>query len=77
MKTEILFFGQLTEITGSDAIEVEAVEDLGMLRNKLEAQFPALAGARYLVAVNQEVVRDNRKIAPGDQVALLPPFSGG
>ena len=46
----------------------------------LLARHPGLAALRNccLVARNQEFVRDEETLLqPGDEIALLPPFSGG
>jgi sulfur-carrier protein len=39
--------------------------------------FGGSAGARVLVAVNQEVVPANTLIKDGDEVAFFPPVTGG
>ena len=76
-KVNILAFGQLTEITGQNAWQMEEVTDIDQLRSLLVEEYPALAQSKYLVAVNMEVIRGNVTLKPGDVVALLPPFSGG
>jgi molybdopterin converting factor subunit 1 len=35
------------------------------------------AGATPVAAVNRSVVAESTKVAPGDEVAFLPPVSGG
>jgi len=76
-KIDLLAFGQLTDITGQSAWEMESVTDTDQLKTILVDNYPALAQSKYLVAVNMEVVRGNVILKSGDVVALLPPFSGG
>ncbi len=76
-KISLLAFGQLTDITGHSAWEMEDITDTDQLKTILSEQYPVLAQSKYLVAVNMEVVRGNVLLKPGDKVALLPPFSGG
>ena len=46
---------------------------------RLAEEFPALKGHRDSVgfAVNQEYVHDDYRPRPGDEVAFIPPVSGG
>ena len=76
-KLALLAFGQLTDITGQGAWEMESVADTDQLKAILVEKYPQLTQAKYLVAVNMEVVRGNVVLKSGDVVALLPPFSGG
>ena len=51
------------------------------LLKKLSEEYPALANilscGRILVSVNQEFVKPDAPVRDGDEVALMPPFSGG
>lgn len=55
------------------------VRTVGDLQRHLETQHPELGGMwqRLAVAVNGEVVDAARPLQDGDEVALLPPVSGG
>lgn len=77
MTTEVLIFGQLTDITSAGKLQVEDAVDTNTLLEKLKAIHPGLAAAKFVVAVNSQVVKENTVLSPGVQVALLPPFSGG
>lgn len=76
MKVNVLFFGSLTDIAGN-SMQVNNVNDLYELMNELREQFPALKSARYITAVDKEVVDENVLLRDGSVVALLPAFSGG
>ena len=77
MKITILFFGQLAEITGTSNIKLSDIADTDDLRNKLQQQFPALEKMTFSIAVNKKMTQENTILKPEDEVALLPPFSGG
>lgn len=73
---KVLFFGELKSITGSSEIQSDAT-DIHQLRNTLLTQWPQLQSKTFSIAVNRVVVHDNIGLAPGDEVACMPPFSGG
>ncbi len=77
MTTQVLFFGQLTDITGTSSLKMEEATDTDQLKQALYSQFPGLAAKNFLVSVNQQVITDKTKLQPNSTVALLPPFSGG
>lgn len=77
----MLFFGQLKEIVGLEQDDAELsqgsrVEDLFETYGR---RFPKLAEFRPSIAasVNQEYVNWRAPLAAGDEVAFLPPVSGG
>src|SRR5271165_350626 len=81
MRIRVLFFGQLKEIVGvaeddADLSDGARVEDLF---ERYGRQFPKLAEFRPSIAasVNQEYAGWRAPLAAGDEVAFLPPVSGG
>ncbi len=74
---KVLVFGQLTDITGSDTLEVAEAPDTGRLLEQLKQRFPALETAAFLLAVDQQVIENLTALSPDSVAALLPPFSGG
>ena len=74
---EVILFGQLTDITGSNTIVVDNIADTDSLVETINRLYPAMAGVKYLIAVNKKVVQHNTAITEAGTVALLPPFSGG
>jgi molybdopterin converting factor subunit 1 len=81
MRVHVLFFGQLKEITGvseedADLSEGARVEDLF---ERYGRRFPKLAEFRPSIAasVNQEYSGWRAPLSTGDEVAFLPPVSGG
>ncbi|MGO8696657.1 MAG: MoaD/ThiS family protein [Limisphaerales bacterium] len=77
----VLFFAQLKDVTGCDALDLAPPSPLdgnGLWAVLLE-KFPGLAAHRSSVrlARNCEYAGPEAMFAPGDEVALLPPVSGG
>lgn len=76
MKVQVRMFGSFQERFGYTTTELE-VDSVAALKQLLEAEQPHIAALNYLVAVNQELVREDRPLRAGDEVALMPPFAGG
>lgn len=75
-----MFFAQLREVTGLPAAEVSAdAVDAGQLWNLLETRWPGLSAHRAAVrlARNGSYAADGEIFREADEVALLPPVSGG
>ncbi len=77
----VLFFAQLKEVTGCEAVDISSSSPLdrdGLWAALLE-KFPALAAHRPSVrlARNCEYAAPETMFIEGDEVALLPPVSGG
>ena len=77
----MLLFARLRDAAGADAVPVElpAAATVADLRRRLAAAHPALAGLleRSAVAVNHDFADADRRLAAGDEVAIIPPVSGG
>ena len=76
MSMHIIFFGRLADIAGN-SVFVHDVADTDSLINALQNTYPALAEAKYVIAVNKQVITSNTLLNENSVVALLPPFSGG
>lgn len=77
MSLKILFFGQLTDFVKKNELETENFSDTGKLIKYLETEYKNLKNAEYSLAVNKNIVKGTVKLNENDEVALLPPFSGG
>ena len=79
MKITVLFFARSREIVGKDQIEIEVPEGEGVsfLVDRLQSQHPELLGMGSRIAVNSDYVEKDFKLRDGDQVAVIPPISGG
>jgi molybdopterin synthase catalytic subunit len=81
MRVRVLFFGQLKDITGVTSEDAELSEGARVedLFARYGRKFPKLAEFRTSIAasVNQEYAGWRAPLASGDEVAFLPPVSGG
>ena len=84
MAGTVLLFGKLKDAFGAASIPLPAgVATAANLRAKLADENPDLAAMlrskSIRIAVNQELVADEAAtlITPQDEIALLPPLSGG
>jgi molybdopterin synthase catalytic subunit len=81
MNVLVRYFAGHRDITGRSEEQV-ALEDgatVGALWELLAARYPRLAGytGKLLYAVNQEFATPATQLADGDEVAFIPPVSGG
>ena len=76
MAVKILLYGQLKQITGSSELTAEAVDTDGLIK-EMAARFPLCENVKYLIAVDRNIVQSNTAIKPDQELALLPPYSGG
>jgi len=77
----VLFFAQLKDMTGCDSVELAppASLDAEQFWAELLKQFPKLAAHRANVrlARNWEYAAPDAQFTSTDEVALIPPVSGG
>jgi len=75
----VLLFAALREAAGTGRLEAEA-PDVGSLLDQLTERFGqefARVVAIGTVVIDGETVGRDRALLPDDEVALLPPVSGG
>jgi len=81
VRVRIRLFARLREIAGSGELarEIPAPADAQAAWVALTQEFPALEPYRAVIscAVNEEYARFNASLEDGDEVAFLPPVSGG
>ena len=77
----VLFFAQLKDVTGCETLELPARSPVNVqqLWEMLLGKFPALARHQKTIrlARNWEYVDGEAQFADHDEVALIPPVSGG
>jgi len=74
-RVRILFFGSLGERLGRER-EIE-IPDGGCTIAELRARLPELAGAIARACIDREVAAEDARVLPGQEVAFVPPLSGG
>jgi len=76
MSVNVLFFGVIAARLGEHKRAVAISE--GMTLSDLLVTVGCNDFKPLVLAVNQTQVKDlNRKLSSGDEVAIMPPFSGG
>ena len=79
----ILFFASLREAVGRDAMELDLDEPrIADIRVKLASvltvdAFRAVSAQGVQVCVNHTIVRGDAEVRSGDEIAFLPPVTGG
>jgi molybdopterin synthase sulfur carrier subunit len=80
MSAKIKAFGITREIVGGRELSLARVEGstVGAFRERLLGEYPRLSALRsLLIAVNGEYAEDHQILTDGDEIALIPPVSGG
>jgi len=81
MRVRILFFGMLKDLVGQagETIEVAEGASVADVLRHYESQIPRLKDAlsSLALAVNQQYAGPDTKLKTDDEIALLPPVSGG
>lgn len=83
MTIKVRFFAMLKTKAGKEEVVLTVPENVSLdkVKNMLKAEFPAIAELidrkNILFSVNQEFALQDTILKDGDEVALLPPFSGG
>jgi molybdopterin synthase sulfur carrier subunit len=80
MKIKVLAFGIAKDIFNSSSVSLELANDSTVynLQYQLEHQYPRLQQLKsYMVAVNNEYALPGDTIHEKDEIAIIPPVSGG
>ncbi|MBI4287922.1 MAG: MoaD/ThiS family protein [Chloroflexi bacterium] len=79
MKVKLRLFALYRELLGKSQIilDLPPNSDAAALKQIVERDYPRLQGQDPVIAVNGVYASPDQKLAEGDEVALLPPFSGG
>jgi molybdopterin converting factor subunit 1 len=81
MRIAVKLFAAARELAGASeaAIDVPATATAGDVRRAMAERYPALGplADRSLLAVNADYAADGTPVNVGDEVALIPPVSGG
>lgn len=78
---KVLLFARLSELAGTRETELEVGEGLTVedAYDILSKRYPAISELRanVMFAVNSEYADPSQALRPGDELALIPPVSGG
>jgi len=76
---KIKCFGVAKEIVQAESFELQSTQlTVGELRKQVVSAYSEFANIKgYMVAINQEYATDDMSINGIDEVAIIPPVSGG
>lgn len=77
MKIKLFVFGILTDIMCTNELNYAEASDTDSLDSEFKKKYPEFKNIPYRIAVNHNIVSGNTLLNDGDEVAFLPPFSGG
>ena len=81
MNVDVLLFAAARDAAGIGRVEITLPPGATVadLRRCLGEQCPALRAwlPRMMIAVNADYASDDRPLKPGDEIACIPPVSGG
>jgi len=80
MIVNVLLFGISKEMVGKQKITFKVQESTSVadFKKDLQQEYPKLTELNSMaIAVNSEYALDTDKLRPNDEVALIPPVSGG
>ena len=71
-------FGQIKEVVGVGEFRIEEeMQTVKSLRTYLGDKYPTISWSSVAIAVNRQYAQDHEPLRQGDEVALIPPVSGG
>jgi len=76
MAVKIQLYGQLKQMAGVSELSLD-VKDTDGLKNEIAARYPEINDLTYLIAVDRNIVQVNTPVKAIQELALLPPYSGG
>ena len=79
-KMKVLAFGIVKEIFSNSVVDVDLADHvtINQLKTLLEEKYPRLnLLGSYMIALNNEYASGNDVIRGGDEIAIIPPVSGG
>jgi molybdopterin synthase sulfur carrier subunit len=77
MEVKVLFFGVLSEVSGTAVKHYQNVRSVSDLKRRIQDDVPELAHYNFRISVNSMITDDDLLLKTGDEIALLPPFAGG
>ncbi|OED39482.1 hypothetical protein AB832_04080 [Flavobacteriaceae bacterium (ex Bugula neritina AB1)] len=79
MELKVLYFGMIAEITKKreEILPVREQCNLNELRDMLISKYQELGSLSFKIAIDKKISKDIIVLQSTNEIALLPPFSGG
>jgi molybdopterin converting factor small subunit len=77
MNIQLRVFGPITDVLQNQEMDLAEQTAVSQFKEMLLLQFPTLNQQTLVIAVNHKMAEADLILTKGDEVALLPPFSGG
>jgi sulfur-carrier protein len=75
---KVLFFAHLRDAVGEEFLKIDAAgKTVADLKAQLAATYDLPKLDTVMTAVNEEFAQDDEIIQDGDEIAFIPPVSGG
>ncbi len=79
MELKILYFGMIADATGckEEVISLQPGCNTNQLEKILKTKYQTLQNLSFKIVVDQEIASSQSILKATNEIALLPPFSGG
>ena len=77
MQVKVLFFGVLTDVTGTAVRHYSDVKSTEDLRFRIEDDYPEIVHYNFRISHNNVLINEDVMLNDGDELAYMPPFAGG
>lgn len=75
---KVRLYGLLQERANKDLIHIDGlIRNSDDLLNAIHIEYPSIKEVKYVLSINRTIVKEQTNVTPSDEIALLPPFSGG
>lgn len=75
---KILFFAHLKDAIGEESIRIDVSgKTVADVKKLLEKDYQLQKLGTAMTAINEEFASEDDVIQPGDEIAFIPPVSGG
>lgn len=73
-----MFFAHLRDLTGEESIMIAAAgKTVAELKEMIAEQYTTAKFDTVMTAINEEFATNDEVIKDGDEIAFIPPVSGG
>jgi sulfur-carrier protein len=75
---KIMFFAHLRDLVGEESIKLDAVgKTVSEVKDMIVEKYKVTKFDTVMTAINEEFATNDEIIEDGDEIAFIPPVSGG